>query len=150
MLWDGETHEDIARKSGVCTRTIDREAAFWDAHTATVTAAIGASVFPPSTKGRVQSVRIGEAVGGNPEAIAAEAERIASGLMTDGLLAEIREAEAEALRIMSEAEPEVSRIMAAIDSWMLPNRPARLPQNRRSEGKRYPSTSGGRRASGGL
>ena len=104
LLWDGEPREDIAQTFGVCTRTIDREAAYWEAHTVTV-----------SAKGGAACVRVGEAIQGDSNEIAAEAQRIASELMTSELMDQVREAEAEAQRIASECLKESGAEALKID-----------------------------------
>ena len=94
-MLDTATHEEIAEEFGVSTRTIDREAAYWEARTVTVTF--------KAEGGRLElaSVRVGSEVGPvDVDGIAEEAARAVSGLDLSGAVM----TEAELSSIMEEAE----------------------------------------------
>jgi len=74
-MLDTMSHEEIAERMGVCARTIDREAAYWEAHTVTI------KTIKADGRPIASSVRVGEEVRGTPiEEAVALAERIAAEL----------------------------------------------------------------------
>ena len=101
MLTDGEAREDIAKRFSVCTRTIDREAAWLRAHSITI------RTVPMIAGGCITSMRVGEAVdmgGDELRELREEAERMAASFDTEEFRAEMARIEAEAERVIKEFE----------------------------------------------
>jgi orotate phosphoribosyltransferase-like protein len=112
MLSHGFTHAEIAEELNVCTRTIDREAAWWRAHTADI------RVLYRDGRHVLTSIRIGEALEDvDVSGAMAEAERAAKeleALDVSGILEGIDMSE-----IMREAEAsrfiDIPGMMAEIE-----------------------------------
>ena len=99
MLDDGEAHEDIAKNFSVCTRTIDREAAWLRAHSITI------RTVPMIAGGCITSMRVGEAVDMGADELrelSEEAERMIAQFDTEEFKAEMAKIEEEAGRVMEE------------------------------------------------
>ena len=108
------THEEIARRFGVCTRTVDREAAWLEAHSVTFRKASLLS------GGHITGIRIGEAVqvtDAELQRMREDADRMFDYMQSEEFKREMAAIEAEADRFIAQADTEeFKREMAAIEA----------------------------------